>query len=143
MVARGNVESSPQEQSAFMGSPNGPGTLRVERHELPTMFLSNHKRPFHGDNAETRELRVRIRGGYSPPVLHARAGRPVRIRFLREETASCSEQVVFPAFGRSATLPAGRPVTVELPAAAPGRYEFTCAMNMLHGELVVEPEDAS
>ena len=107
------------------------------------MFLSNSKHHTNSAPGEGGELRVRINGGYLPPVLYAKPGRPVRIRFLREESAACSEQVVFPAFGKSATLPRGKPVTVELPAAAPGRYEFTCALNMLHGELVVDPEEAA
>ena len=81
---------------------------------------------------------VRVRGGYSPDVVRAPAGRPIRIAFVREETASCSERVVFPAFGRSTMLPYGERVLVELPAAPPGIYEFTCAMNMLRGTLLVE-----
>lgn len=80
---------------------------------------------------------VRVRGGYSPDVVRVRVGKPIRIAFLREETASCSERVVFPAFGRSTTLPYGQQVLVELPVAPPGTYEFTCAMNMLRGTLVV------
>ena len=104
------------------------------------MFLADLKRRFRLDQAppDSRELRVRIRGEYTPAVLHAVAGRPLRIRFLREETASRSEQVVFPAFGKSVTLPTGKPVTVELPPAAPGRYEFTCPMTTHRGELVIE-----
>ena len=81
---------------------------------------------------------VRVRGGYSPDVVRARAGKPIRIAFIREETASCSERVVFPAFGRSTMLPYGERVIVELPPTPPGTYEFTCAMDMLRGTLVVE-----
>ena len=36
-------------------------------------------------------------------------------------------------------LPHGELVTVELPPAEPGRYEFTCAMNAVHGTLVGAP----
>jgi|SRR5581483_899768 len=86
-----------------------------------------------------RELSVRVRGGYLPDTLYAEAGVPLRIIFRREESAPCSEQVVFPAFGKSATLPRGRSVVIELPPAEPGEYEFTCGMGMLHGTLVVEP----
>lgn len=81
---------------------------------------------------------VRVRGGYSPDVVYARAGETIRVTFLREETASCSERVVFPAFGKSAMLPTGTPVVVELPPSARGTYEFTCAMNMLRGRLIVK-----
>ena len=63
----------------------------------------------------------------------------MRITFFRDETAACSERVVFPDFGKSAMLPRGELVTVELPPAEAGAYEFTCAMNMLHGTLILEP----
>lgn len=80
---------------------------------------------------------VRVRGGYEPDVVRARAGEPIRIAFVREETASCSERVMFPAFGKSAMLPCGQRIVVELPPVAPGVYEFTCAMNTLRGTLIV------
>ena len=81
---------------------------------------------------------VRVRGGYTPDVIHARAGEPIRLVFVREETASCSERVVFPAFGKSAMLPYGERVLVQLPPRPAGAYEFTCAMNMLRGTLIVD-----
>ena len=82
--------------------------------------------------------RVRVRGGYSPNVLFGRVGEPLQIVFRREETAACSEQVVFPDFGLSAMLPPHQDVTVELHPDRAGEYEFTCQMGMLHGRLVVE-----
>jgi len=81
---------------------------------------------------------VRVRGGYWPSVVFARAGRPLRLIFRREETAPCSERVVFPAFGKSAMLPPYEDVTVELLPKEPGEYEFTCQMGMLRGRLIVE-----
>jgi len=83
-------------------------------------------------------VRVRVRGGYIPDTIRAEAGVPLRLVFRREETSSCSEQVIFPAFGKSAMLPTGEQVAVELLPNEPGEYEFTCAMGMLHGRLIVE-----
>lgn len=103
--------------------------LSVLRHGL---------RPVKAPPATDGGTLVRVCGGYSPAVVHARAGVPVRITFLREETASCSERVVFPALGKSTMLPYGKRVVVELPASPPGTYAFTCAMDMLHGTLVLE-----
>jgi plastocyanin domain-containing protein len=101
-------------------------------------LLSTSRRPrARSATGTSKETLVRVRGGYEPSIIHVRAGVPVRLIFLREETASCSEQVVFPDFGKSAMLPPGRKVTVELAACAPGTYEFTCAMGILHGSLVV------
>ena len=71
-------------------------------------------------------------------MIHTEVGVPLRLLFRREETSSCSEQVVFPAFGKSAMLPTGETVAVDLVPQVPGEYEFTCAMGMLHGRLIVE-----
>jgi plastocyanin domain-containing protein len=93
--------------------------------------------PAGGDRALVK-TRVRVRGGYEPETVYARAGEPVAIVFRREETASCSERVVFPALGKSAMLPAYEDVTVELTPPGPGEYEFTCQLGLLRGRLVVE-----
>ena len=89
-----------------------------------------------------RTVRVRVKGGYQPAVVHARAGEPLRIVFTREETASCSEHVVFPAFGKSAMLPAFEDVALDLLPERAGEYEFTCQMGMLRGRLVVAGDEA-
>jgi len=46
--------------------------------------------------------------------------------------------VLFPAFQKSARLPEGQTVRVELPAAEPGEYDFGCPMGMFRGKLVAE-----
>jgi plastocyanin domain-containing protein len=97
--------------------------------------------PSHEDkDASTREIRIRVQGGYDPDEIHAQAGVPLRLIFRREETSPCSEQVVFPSLGKSATLPSGEPVAIDFPPLEPGEYAFTCAMGMLHGVLIVDRE---
>ncbi|HLF68100.1 MAG TPA: cupredoxin domain-containing protein [Gaiellaceae bacterium] len=90
----------------------------------------------------TREVRIRVRGGYEPSTVVARAGERLRLTFRREDRLACTEEVVFPHFGRSATLPAGEEVTVELLLEEPGEYAFTCGWGMLCGRLVVRGEAA-
>ena len=86
---------------------------------------------------ETSVTQIRVCGGYHPDTVYGRVGEPLLLTFRREETAACSERVVFPAFGKSAMLPAYQDVTVELQPERAGAYEFTCEMGMLHGRLVV------
>lgn len=81
---------------------------------------------------------MRVSGGYVPDTIRAEAGLPLRIVFRREETAPCSERVVFPAFGKSTALPAHGEIAVELLPEEPGAFEFTCAMGVLRGWLIVE-----
>lgn len=85
-------------------------------------------------------LRVTVRGGYSPDTLVVKRGRPVRIDFDRQESASCSDTVVFGDFGISQALPAFRTTPVRLTPAKAGTFEFTCGMNMLRGRLIVEDD---
>lgn len=86
-----------------------------------------------------QERRITVHGGYDPAEVHVTEGAPVRLVFHREETAPCSERVVFPDLGISATLPAYRDTAVELPASRAGSHPFTCEMEMLHGRLIVDP----
>jgi plastocyanin domain-containing protein len=89
-------------------------------------------------SSQTR--RIRINGAYDPSEVHVRAGEPTRLIFRREETAPCSERVVFPDFGISVMLPPFEDIAVDLPASEPGEHEFTCQMQMLHGTLIVDRE---
>jgi plastocyanin domain-containing protein len=89
-----------------------------------------------------QEVYVRVKGGYDPNLIVVDSRRPVRLHFNRQETASCSEMVVFPDFEISRALPTGETVTIELEHPSPGEYEFACQMGMLRGKLVVTDESA-
>jgi plastocyanin domain-containing protein len=85
-----------------------------------------------------QEVAVTVRGGYSPATIRTLAGQPVRLIFDRQESSSCSEEVVFPDFGVRRFLPENQKTTVEITPPTPGTYEFTCGMGMLHGRLIAE-----
>ncbi|MHB1773113.1 MAG: heavy metal translocating P-type ATPase [Acidimicrobiales bacterium] len=85
-----------------------------------------------------QEVRVTVRGGYSPSRIRARAGVPLRLVFDRQESGDCTSRVVFPDFGASADLPAFGEASLDLTPTTPGEYGFACGMNMIHGTLVVE-----
>ena len=85
-----------------------------------------------------QEVAVTVKGGYTPDVIVVKAGRPVRLRFTRQESSSCSEMVLFPDFNQSAKLPEGEQVNVEFTPEKPGEYGFQCQMGMLRGKLIVE-----
>jgi len=86
-----------------------------------------------------QEVRVIVKGGYTPDTIVVQAGKPVRLQFYRDETADCSERVVFERFGIDQQLPAFQTTAVEFTPDQPGEYAFRCGMNMLKGLLVVEP----
>ena len=89
-----------------------------------------------------QEVRVVVKGGYTPDTIVVRAGRPVRLQFYRDETADCSDRVVFEDFGIDAALPAFQTTAVEFTPEQAGEFPFRCGMNMLKGLLVVEPATA-
>ena len=63
---------------------------------------------------------------------------PVRLNFYRDETSSCSEQVVFGDFGIAKDLPAFKTTPIEFTPDKTGEFTFACGMNMLRGKLIVE-----
>lgn len=85
-----------------------------------------------------QEAMILVKGGYTPDTIIVRAGKPVRLNFRREETAGCSDKVIFADFNKSADLPTGETVAVELLPKSSGQFEFACPMGMFRGRLVVE-----
>ncbi len=85
-----------------------------------------------------QEIKITVRGGYSPDVIVVRAGVPVRLNFYRDETASCSEEVVFGDFKIARHLPPYQTTTIEFTPDHAGEFIFTCGMSMLRGRLIVQ-----
>ncbi len=94
--------------------------------------------PIVGGAGGRQEVVITVHGGYSPAVIRTAAGTPVRLVFDRQETSSCSEEVVFPDFAMKRFLPAHQKTVVEITPPVPGTYEFTCGMGMLHGRVIAE-----
>src|SRR5262245_53574074 len=89
-------------------------------------------------NDGVQEVHVVVKGGYEPAVIHVRKDQPVRLVFDRQETSSCSEEIVLPDFGVRRFLPAFQQTAVEFTPSEAGPHEFTCGMSMLRGKLIVE-----
>lgn len=89
--------------------------------------------------AGVQQIKVTVKGGYSPDVIVVKQGTPVRLDFYRDETAACSEQVLFRDFGIARDLPAFKTTAVEFLPDKSGEFTFTCGMNMMRGKLIVEP----
>ena len=85
-----------------------------------------------------QEIKVTVKGGYAPDVIVVKKDIPVRLNFYRDETASCSEQVVFSDFGIARELPAYQTTPIEFTPDKTGEFNFVCGMNMLRGKLIVQ-----
>jgi plastocyanin domain-containing protein len=86
-----------------------------------------------------QRVRVAVKGGYSPAVIRVRAGVPVRLEFHRDETNTCTEEVVIPDFGIRTFLPPHRTTLVDF-TPGQGTFEFTCGMGMVRGTIIAERE---
>ncbi|PKO16616.1 MAG: copper-transporting ATPase [Chloroflexi bacterium HGW-Chloroflexi-10] len=90
------------------------------------------------DTSGVQEVAITVKGGYTPDIIVVKVGQPLRMRFTRQESAACSEMVLFPDFNQNAKLPEGQEVMIEFTPEKPGEYGFQCQMGMLRGKLVVE-----
>lgn len=85
-----------------------------------------------------QEVKVIVKGGYTPDVIVVKRGIPVRINFYRDETAECSDTIVFGDFNIRKPLPAFKTTPIEFTPEKSGEYTFTCGMGMMRGKLIVE-----
>jgi Cu+-exporting ATPase len=86
-----------------------------------------------------QEVRVLVKNGYDPDTILVEAGRPVRLHFYRDETADCSERVVFDSLHIDEALPPFQTTTIEFLPPEPGDYPFRCGMSMIRGRVVAHP----
>lgn len=87
-------------------------------------------------NETIREIEITVDRAYAPSRIELKAGERVRLKFVRKDWSPCAAEVVIPALGIRQALPVNEPTTIELPALAPGEYEFHCGMKMLRGTIV-------
>lgn len=79
-----------------------------------------------------------VKGVYSPNVITAKIGEPIKINFTRQEDSECSRYVVFSDFNIRKELPKNKTIAIELMPKKSGEYLFTCDMGMYQGKLIVE-----
>jgi P-type Cu+ transporter len=95
------------------------------------------------EQAGVQEVRVVVRGGYTPSTIQARTGLPLRIVFDRQEDGDCSSRVVFADLGLSRFLAPFATTTVEFTPDHAGVFAFACGMNMIHGTVQVDGQPTS
>jgi len=108
--------------------------------ELWWFLLSKPKSRKATTQSGIQEVTVTVDGGYEPSQIVVQAVQAVRLNFSRKDPSSCLEEVRFPEFRIAQVLPLNQTTVIEFTPTQPGRYEFTCGMNMFRG--VVEVRDA-
>jgi plastocyanin domain-containing protein len=83
-------------------------------------------------------ITVTVDGGYEPRHIVVQAGRTVRLNFDRQDPSSCLEEVRLPDFHIAQKLALHQITPIEFTPDKPGRYEFSCGMNMFRGVVEVQ-----
>ena len=86
---------------------------------------------------ETQEATIIIERGYSPETVEAKRDVPLKLKFDRRETESCSERLLIPEFKVNQFLPPNAITEISFTPDKAGEFEFRCGMGMLHGKLIV------
>ena len=83
-----------------------------------------------------QETTVVVSRAYTPEVIVVRHGSPVRLKFIRQGTAACSEEVVFPDLARRVQLNDGELVPVDFTPKRAGEYEFISGTGAFRGKVI-------
>lgn len=90
------------------------------------------------DVGDVQRIEIEVAAaGYSPAKTEAEAGKPLVLAFRRSTEDACGGTVVIPRLGIQRDLPLNQTVEIELPPQQAGIIEFACAMDMMHGSVVV------
>ncbi len=83
------------------------------------------------------ESDILVEGGYKPSSIVIPLGKTTKLNFLRKDSSSCLEEVVFGDFKIRKFLPINQKVTIEITPKKKGEFGFSCGMNMFQGKLIV------
>ena len=97
-----------------------------------------NKAPEAAKNPAAQEIKVTVKGEYSPDRIVVKKGRPVRLLFYREDDSECTAQVVIPDLKVKQDLALKKETAVEFVPEKEGEFTFACGMDMMKGKLVVE-----
>ncbi len=100
-------------------------------------FGKRREVPARAAGSGPQEVTIVVAGGYTPDVVVARRGVPLRLVFDRQEESPCSDEVILPEFQLRRALPAHEKTVVQILPSRTGEFPFSCGMNMLHGKIRV------
>lgn len=81
---------------------------------------------------------ILVDGGYKPEVIEIPVNTPTKLNFTRKDSNPCLEEVVLGDFKIKKYLPLNETITITLVPKKIGIFQFSCAMGMFHGKLIVK-----
>lgn len=76
--------------------------------------------------------------GFVPAATRVKVGQPVTLVVTRKVERTCATDIVIGEYGIKKALPLGQPVEVAFVPTKPGKIHFSCAMDMIAGDLVAD-----
>ena len=113
----------------------GPGGISAPQ---ARPFVFTVKDPVVQPLAQTVEMHVKY-SGWDPATIHIKAGARVTWNIWGNEVTSCTSRIVVPSLGISQALTTGKNVITFTAPAAAGTVPFSCWMNMVRGQFIVDP----
>ncbi|TLN24299.1 hypothetical protein FDZ74_02975 [bacterium] len=90
-------------------------------------------------NPASDVIQINVENGrYSPNVVYAKAGVPVRLELVTDNTQSCTRAFTIPALDVAKILPKSGTTVVEIPSQKAGEMSFTCSMGMYSGVIIFQ-----
>lgn len=114
--------------------------FKYAQDNITSLFVESGQKPVETvktNASKVQERRIDIQGRYVPDTLDVKAGSKVRITVYRPDNDSCSEYIVFPAFGIDKRLKPFGETVIEFTPKETGTFTFTCGMGMYQGTLNV------
>jgi len=81
---------------------------------------------------------ILVDGGYKPERIAIPYGKTTKLVFNRVDSNSCLEDLIMSDFKIKKTLPMNEKVVIEITPDKKGEFDFSCAMGMFHGKLLVK-----
>jgi copper chaperone CopZ len=90
-----------------------------------------------------QKVQLSVKGStYYPYPIQVKKGIPVQLIGDMNSMPGCSRSIVIPEFGIRKTMSEGDNI-IEFTPDKSGTFQFSCSMNMYHGQIIVEESNGS
>lgn len=75
--------------------------------------------------------------GYQPSLIQVAAGKPLKLRIIRENEEACKTSIEFPQYNAAYPFMLDIPINISFPPLSSGTVDFDCQGNGKHGRIIV------
>ena len=97
-----------------------------------------NRKPEAVNSPAVQEIKVSVKGEYSPDRIVVKKNSPVRLLFYRDDDSECTAEVVVPDLKLKQRLAVKQETALEFVPDKEGEFTFACGMDMMKGKIVVQ-----